>query len=404
MGAISLPSENGKRERRYLKAATREEAIARVDYFLRNSVRGNIVGTDALTVSDYLIHWMRSDLPGTVSLRTEEIYANLSRLYISPSIGHIRLQKLQPADVTLMLAELNRRGISSSTRRMVRATLHRALRVAQYNGLLNRNVVALSIQPRSTFHEQRSMTRTQAIRFTTAARNSRLELALVLALSLGLRRGEILGLAWSDIEIIDGMAMLKVHQQLVRDSSGLHLSELKTRRSNRRLLLSPRIIGLLLHHRKEQLAEAAQYTQATAFSGLLFTTTVGTPIDVSTLTKEVSAVSMAAGLGHWSPHELRHTCASLLLASGVSIDEVSHHLGHSSTGITSLFYSHSLIESKVRTTGAMEQILSAHASGEVSDVMTKTSLNYSPAHVKPATYRGCIFESDEGPKLGTSSS
>ena len=362
MEAISLPSENGKRERRYLKAATREEAIARVDFFLRNSVRSNVVGTDALTVADYLNHWMRSDLPGTVSLRTEEIYANLVRLYISRSIGHIRLQKLQPADVTLMLAELNRRGISSSTRRMVRATLHRALRVAQYNGLLHRNVVALSIQPRSSFHEQRSMTRNQAIRFTTAAQNSKLELALVLALSLGLRRGEILGIAWSDVQIIDGRAMLKVHQQLVRDSSGLHLSELKTRRSNRKLLLSPRIVGIMLRHRNEQLVEEARFPPITALSGLVFTTTAGTPIDVSTLTKEVAAVSMDAGLGRWSPHELRHTCASLLLASEVSIDEVSHHLGHSSTAITSLFYSHSLIESKVRTARAMEQILDPHSS------------------------------------------
>ncbi len=314
MGAISVSSKNGKRERLYLKAATREEAIDRVDYVLRNSVRSGVVGTDTLTVTDYLNHWIRSDLPGTVSLRTEEIYSNLVRLYISPSIGQIRLQKLQPADVTLMLVELSRRGISSSTRRMVRATLHRALRVAQYNGLLNRNVVALSIQPRSSFHEQRSMTRTQAIRFTIAAQNSKLELALVLALSLGLRRGEILGLAWSDVEIVDGIAMLKIHQQLVRDSSGLHLSELKTRRSNRKLLLSPRIIGLLLHHRDEKLVEAARYPQVAAPSGLVFTTTVGTPIDVSTLTKEVALVSMDAGLGRWSPHELRHTCASLLLA------------------------------------------------------------------------------------------
>jgi integrase len=149
------------------------------------------------------------------------------------------------------------------------------------------------------------MTRNQAIRFTTAAQNSKLELALVLALSLGLRRGEILGIAWSDVQIIDGRAMLKVHQQLVRDSSGLHLSELKTRRSNRKLLLSPRIVGIMLRHRNEQLVEEARFPPITALSGLVFTTTAGTPIDVSTLTKEVAAVSMDAGLGRWSPHELR---------------------------------------------------------------------------------------------------
>ena len=177
-----------------------------------------------------------------MSLRTEEIYANLVRLYIDPSIGQFRLHQLQPADVTRMLADMSRRGFSPSTRRMVRATLHRAFRVAQYNGLLTRNVVALSIQPRSAHHEQRSMTREQAIRFASAAKSSKLESALALALSLGLRRGEILGLDWADAKIVDGRVLLHIHQQLVRDSSGLHLSELKTRRSNRtsRTISTPR--------------------------------------------------------------------------------------------------------------------------------------------------------------------
>jgi hypothetical protein len=132
MGAISVPSSTGRR-RQYFKAATKEEAISRVEYFLRNDVRVDLRGVDKLTVSQYLKHWLRSDLPGTVSLRTEEIYANLVRLYIDPSIGQIRLHQLQPADVTRMLADMSRRNFSPSTRRMVRATLHRAFRVAQYN-------------------------------------------------------------------------------------------------------------------------------------------------------------------------------------------------------------------------------------------------------------------------------
>jgi integrase len=89
----------------------------------------------------------------------------------------------------------------------------------------------------------------------------------------------------------------------------------------------------------------------------MFTSEIGTPVDVSILAKEAAAVAISAGLGRWSLHELRHTCASLLLASGIPIDEVSHHLGHSSTEITSLFYSHSLIESKVRTAKTMEMML-----------------------------------------------
>ena len=360
MGAISLPPVDGRRCRQYIKAATKEEALSLVDYFLRSSVRSDLVGVDALTVAGYLNHWMHSDLPGTVSLRTEEIYANLVRLYINPNIGHFRLQRLQPSDVTRMMAELNQNGLSPSTRRMVRATLHRAVRIAQYNGLVTRNVVALSIQPRSNYHEQRSMTRSEAIRFNAAAKESRLESALALALSLGLRRGEILGLAWSDVKIIDGRAFLRVHQQLVRDSSGLQLSELKTRRSNRKLLLSPRIVALLLRRKEEQRIEATLRSRFGESTNLMFTTVVGTPVDVSTLTKEVAIVSTSAGLGHWSPHELRHTCAALLLSSGIPIDEVSHHLGHSSTEITSLFYSHSLVESKLRTARAMERILSEH--------------------------------------------
>ena len=293
MGAISVPSST-RRRRQYLKAATKEEAITRVEYFLRNNIRVDLKGVDKLTASQYLNHWLRTDLPGTVSLRTEEIYANLVRLYVLPSIGHIRLHQLQPSDVTRMLADMSRRGLSSSTRRMVRAMLHRAIRVAQYNGLLSRNVVALSIQPRSTYHEQRSMTREQAIRFMSAARASKLESALALALSLGLRRGELLGLAWADARINNGRVMLRIHQQLVRDSSGLHLCELKTRRSNRSLVLSPRIVGLLLQHRSDQLGELASSASIQKDSGLMFTSSIGTPMDVSTLAKEVALVSISA--------------------------------------------------------------------------------------------------------------
>ena len=178
------------------------------------------------------------------------------------------------------------------------------------------------------------------------------------ASTLGLRRGEIIGLKWSDIELKDGAVSLTIRRQLVRDKTGVHLSELKTKGSRRTLHLSAPLVDLLERHHHRQEAEALVRGEVWRNSEqLIFTSTLGTFLDPEDFGKRISAITKRAGLGHWSIHELRHTCASLLFAADVSLDAVADQLGHSSIHVTKDVYVHLLPGSRAKTSKAMEELL-----------------------------------------------
>ena len=172
-----------------------------------------------------------------------------------PSIGKIRFSKLTPGDVATMLRNMDEQGYSPSTQRMARATLRRALWVAEQDGILSRNVAAIAEGPKLERREGRTLTPEQARLFLQAATRNRLEVAYMLTLALGLRRGEVLGLAWSDVSATEGAVAITVQRQLIRDKSGVRLGELKTSGSRRVLHLSTPFVEALERHRIRQGAE-----------------------------------------------------------------------------------------------------------------------------------------------------
>ena len=358
VASVDLGSVNGKRKRRTCQVGTRAEALQKLKEFQAHTSRGMELASENLTVGEYLGSWVTQRIPGTVSVRTEEIYARVIRLYLLGQIGKIRLAKLSPNDVSSMLIELARRGLSPSTKRLVRSTLRRALRMAEQDGLDQRNVAAIADGPKMYVREGRTMSLEQARAFLEECRQHRLGAAYTLALTLGLRRGEIIGLKWTDVERKDGAATLTIRRQLVRDKTGLHFSDLKTKGSLRTLHLSPPICDLLEHHRQRQEAEAlARGRVWRNTEDLIFTSTIGTPLDPEDFGKRLSPISTGAGLGHWSVHGLRHTCASLLFAADVPLDAVSDQLGHASVRVTKDVYVHLLPGSREKTAKAMATLL-----------------------------------------------
>ena len=230
--------------------------------------------------------------------------------------------------------------------------------MAEQEGLVVRNVAAIAEGPKMDHREGRTLTPEQARVFLASVRGDRLEAAYVLALSLGLRRGEIIGLSWSDIEFVDDAVVLTVRRQLVRDKTGLHLSELKTKGSRRVLHLSAPLVHALESHRVNQEAEAALRGVRWKNEGdLIFTSTHGTPLDPEWFGKAVPKHTVAAGLGHWSMHELRHSCASLLIAMEVPLEVVAEQLGHASLRVTKDVYGHLLPGSRAKAAAALEQML-----------------------------------------------
>ena len=358
IGAIDLGWINGKRSRKVVSAKTRGEVVKLLRDLHPVMAQGIIPASDRLTVGQYLNGWVANRIPGTITTRTEALYERAVKDYINPSIGMIRLNKLAPSDVSRMLQDLQAKGYAPATQRMARATLRRALRMAEQDGILTRNVAAIAEGPKLDHREGRSLTPEQAKVFLQAVQGHRHEGAYVIALSLGLRRGEIIGLSWRDIEVAEKTVVLQVRRQLVRDKTGLHLVDLKTVGSRRTLHLSRPLVEVLERHRTRQ--EAEEVVQGAKWNNeheLIFTSTIGTPLDPEAFGQTVPKICEAAGLGHWSIHELRHSCASLLIAMEVPIEVVAEQLGHASIRVTKDVYGHLMPRSRAKAAEAMRTIL-----------------------------------------------
>ena len=182
------------------------------------------------------------------------------------------------------------------------------------------------------------MTPKQARTFLEAVKGDRLEALYRVALALGLRKGEALGLRWQDADL-DG-AQLRVRYSMQRIEGKLQLVETKTKRSRRTISMPVSVVSALRLHRARQLQERLLAGAKWQDSSLIFTTTIGTPIDGRNVNRHFNAILKEAGLPKKHFHDLRHTCASLLLAQGVHPRVVMEILGHSTIGMTMNTYSH----------------------------------------------------------------
>jgi integrase len=390
VGAADLGPIGGKRQRKLVYAKTQAEARKALRDLQRAIEVGAMPAPQRMTVSQFLDHWLRHWLPGTVSERTEDIYGRVVRLYLDPTLGSQKLVKLTPADVSRMLATLEAQGFAAETQRLARAVLRRALRRAEQEGLAGRNVAAIADGPRIPRREGRTLTPEQARQFLGAVKGERLEAAYVVALALGLRRGEVLGLCWSDVELSGPVPLVHVRRQLVRRRDGVRLSELKTAGSRRTLHLSQPVVEALRAHRTRQAAEkkAARVWRDT--EGVVFTTTIGTPLDPEAFGKTVPRICLAAGLGHWSMHELRHSCASLLLAMGVPLEVVSETLGHASIRITMDVYGHLLAPARMKAAEAMRKALWIEDMPDFDPLATKLATEGGPADANDPSDQGLV--------------
>lgn len=256
-------------------------------------------------------------------------------------------------DVDELLTWKREAGYSPNTVRIIRAVLRRALRQAEREGLVLRNVAALSGAPRVRGDEGRALTVEQARQLIAEAAATRHEALLTVMLAYGWRRGEALGLHWSALDwsaatlkVTHGVKRVKDRTASKRQTS-LVVGELKTARSRRTLFLTPQLVELLRRHRARLAEERIAVGEAWQDHSLIFPSELGTPLDPDNVSHAFSRISRRAGLGHWHLHELRHSGASLMLAQGTDLYVVSEVLGHSSVAITKDVYGH-LVEGQKR--------------------------------------------------------
>jgi integrase len=260
-------------------------------------------------------------------------------LHLIPRLGKIPLSKLRPQHVQALYSTKLEEGLSPTTVRHLHAALHRALDSALRLGLVQRNVSEMVDPPRMHHREMTALSAEQARALLNAAAGNRLEALYVLALTTGMRQGELLALKWRDIDLNEGT--LQVRASLQRTRGGFVFAEPKTSRSRRHLALPIVAIEALRKHRARQAEESLRLGEMWEDLDLVFPNTLGRPLDGINLLKYwFFPLLKKAGLPRMRFHDLRHTAATLLLSRGINPKVVSEVLGHAQVSITLDVYSH----------------------------------------------------------------
>ena len=350
---VSLGLVDGKRRRKMIYGKTRREVAEKLKVLLREQQLGQVVATNRQTTAQLLERWLTHVKP-TVRPRTYDSYLSTVHRHLVPTIGAIHLGKLTSNDIAALLNRKEEEGLSPRTRQYIRAILRMALNYAVDENLIGRNVVLKAPKPRVERHEVRVLSLDEARRLLDAAKGDRFEALYTVALGLGLRQGEALGLRWDDVDFTEGT--LHVRRSLQRIEHKLQLVQPKTDNSRRTIAMPNETILALREHRRRQLEEQVAAVVWEDHQ-LVFTTSKGTPLEKSGLTKRFRKLLEVAGLPPMRFHDLRHSCASILLAQGVPMNVVQRVLGHSSISVTVDIYGHLLPTAKQEAAAIMDAIL-----------------------------------------------
>ena len=339
VGQVNLGWKDGRRIRKSLQGSTAKEVRDRVRALVRNVEDGALPATRSPRLSDFFTQWLTSVKPA-LRPSTYASYEGTTRLHITPEIGHVALDKLSIDHVSRLIAR--KRGesqLSPRSTRYVLQILRIALNKAVRWGLVTRNVATLVDAPRVAQKDVRVLSPEETKRLLEATHGDEMKGLVVLAVSTGLRLGEALGLQWPDIDL--ERRQLRVSKTLQRVAGhGQVLAETKTRRSRRSIVLPVTTAEALRDHRTLQ-AQLRRAAGSEWYGGnFVFTSSTGRPLDHRNVQRAFKRILRKARLPKMRFHDLRHSCASLLLAEGVSPRVVMETLGHSRIAVTMDTYSH----------------------------------------------------------------
>ena len=338
MASVDLGWENGKRRRKAYYGATRAAVAAKLTKGLRAVQQGaTSLGDERQTMKQFLERWIET-VRLSVRAKTHHSYAQLVRLHLVPGLGHLNLGRLQPEHVDAFLSQKREAGLSPRTCQYLRAVLRIALNRAIKRKLVTLNAAALADAPRVARAEVQSLTPEQARTFLAAIADHHLYPLIVVAVSCGLREGELLGLQWPDLDLDRGV--LRVRHALERLGKGWRLIEPKSEGSRRTIRLPAPVVPILRAHRVHQLERRLAAGARWREHAFVFTTRDGQPLDGCRLNRQTKGQLEAAGLPPLKFHSLRHSCATFLLVQGVAPRVVMDILGHSQISLTMNTYSH----------------------------------------------------------------
>lgn len=309
--------------------------------------QGTYVEPTKQTFSSYLDDWLAAT-KSTLRASTYATYASLVETQIKPRLGSLALQSITATRLNAMYADLlasgrrdGKGGLSPATVRYVHAVIRKALADAVRRNQLTRNVADAADAPRQTRPAIRTWSARELRAFLAHVEDDRLYAAYVVAGTTGMRRGEVLGLSWQDVDL-DTARVSVVRSLTVVGGYKAEFSEPKTAHGRRMIALDPTTVAALREHRERQMLERALMGEAYEDDDLVFCREDGTPLHPDGFSDSFWRHVKAARLPRIRFHDLRHTHATLALAAGVHPKVVSERLGHASITITLDTYSHAI--------------------------------------------------------------
>jgi integrase len=354
----------GKLKRANYYGKTRKEVSDRLAEALSDLRRGSFVVPHKLTVAQWLETWLQEYKRPQIRPLTFDSYERVIRCHLNPTLGHLPLKDLRPEHIQRLYKEKRKAGMASGMIRLIHAVLRGALKQALKNQLIMRNVIEATELPRGPKRPITPLSLPQIHQLLTSIAHDALYPAIFLSLVTGLRRGELLGLRWQDVnmdaallQVRQVLGRVRVHEANSGPRSRLIVQEPKTDRSRRTIPIPVDVVDVLRRHKARQAEEKLLMGPAYEDKGLVFCLANGRPIDPTNLYRHFLSLLKRAKLPRHRVHDLRHTFATLMLELRESPKTVQTMLGHSKIATTLDIYSHVSLDLETRAAARLNEAL-----------------------------------------------
>lgn len=342
---VGRTSTGSRSRRRYAFHGTKREAESELTRRIHEFETGQYMERDRLLVKEYLLRWLSDYAVPRTATRTHQRYQEIIEKHLNPALGNHKLTALRPLHIQSYYTKAmdsgrldGKGGLSARTVLHHHRVLSEALKQAVKWQLLIRNPADAVQAPRPVSIEMQVLSEDESADLLLAAENTILYLPVLLALTTGMRRGEVLGLRWQDVGL--DAEKLVVQQSLEEIRGGLNFKRPKTEKSRRTLPLPALVASELRRHLEAQKETAKDLGAMYQDNGLVFCREDGRPWSPGGFSREFAELVRVTKIPKVRFHDLRHTHATQLFGQNVHPKMVSERLGHSTVGITLNTYTH----------------------------------------------------------------